>query len=187
MRILHVIATVDPAAGGPSEVVRMLVQLRPEGTEAEVVALDDPRDEYLGGIGVPVHALGPVNSTYGYTRKLVPWLEENKKRFDGVVVHGLWQYHGFVTWLAMRGEVPYMVFPHGMLDPYFRRAFPLKHMKKWLYWMAVEYRVLRDAKRVLFTTAAEETLAKQSFRRHTWKGESVPLGTMPTDGNSERQ
>ena len=47
----------------------------------------------------------------------------------------------------MRGRVPYVVFTHGMLDPYFKRAFPMKHLKKWAYWLPVEYWVhpiLRD-------------------------------------------
>jgi len=67
MRILHVIGTVDPAAGGPSEVVRVLVQFRPAGTEAEVLTLDDPGAEFLSRAGYTVHALGPVDSTCGYT------------------------------------------------------------------------------------------------------------------------
>src|SRR5438874_10367499 len=166
MRILHVIGTVDPAAGGPSEVVRVLVQFRAAGSDAEVVTLDDPQAEFVYRAQFPVHALGPVSSTYGYTPKLLPWLEANRGRFDGVVVHGLWQYCTRAVHKAMRGRLPYMVFPHGMLDPYFKRAFPLKHFKKWLYWASAEYWVLRDANRVLFTTQTEEELAKQSICMH---------------------
>lgn len=187
MRILHVIGTVDPAAGGPSEVVRVLVQFPPAGTEAEVVTLDDPRAEFLKKAGYPVHALGPVQSTYGYTPKLVPWLEANRERFDCVVVHGLWQYCTRAVHKAMRGRVPYEVFPHGMLDPYFKRRFPLKHLKKWFYWLGVEYWVLRDADRVLFTTATEQELAKQSFWLHRWKAQTVPFGTVPPEDDPGQQ
>lgn len=187
MRILHVIGTVDPAAGGPTEVVRVLVEFRPAGTEAEVVTLDDPRAEFLATAGLPVHALGPTGSKYGYAPKLLPWLEANRGRFDGVVVHGLWQYCTRAVHKTMRGRVPYMVFPHGMLDPYFKRAFPLKHLKKWAYWLAVEYWVLRDAERVLFTTKSEEALAKQSFWLHRWKPQVVPFGTVPPGGDPAQQ
>jgi glycosyltransferase involved in cell wall biosynthesis len=83
--------------------------------------------------------------------------------------------------------VPYMVFPHGMLDPYFKKSFPIKHLKKWAYWLAVEYSVLRDADRVLFTTQTEQELARQSFWLHRWKGEVVPFGTVPPQGNPDRQ
>ena len=187
MRILHVIGTVDPAAGGPTEVVRVLVDFRPAGTEAEVVTLDDPQAEFVRQTGFVVQALGPVRSTYGFTPKLLPWLEANRDRFDGVVVHGLWQYCTRAVHQAMRGRVPYMVFPHGMLDPYFKRAFPMKHLKKWVYWLGAEYWVLRDAERVLFTTETEKELAKQSFWLHSWKPEVVPFGTVPPEGDLEQQ
>jgi hypothetical protein len=38
-----------------------------------------------------------------------------------------------------------------MLDPWFKHTYPLKHLKKWLYWPWAEYRVLRDASKVIFT------------------------------------
>jgi glycosyltransferase involved in cell wall biosynthesis len=66
-----------------------------------------------------------------------------------------------------------------MLDPYFKRAFPFKHLKKWLYWLPAEYWVLRRARRVLFTTAAERDLATQSFWLHRWTPMVVPLGSEP--------
>jgi glycosyltransferase involved in cell wall biosynthesis len=187
MRILHVIGTVNPAAGGPSEIVRVLVQFRPVGTEAEVVTLDDPDADFVQQAGFMVHALGPVGWNYGRSPKLRRWLQANRDRFDGVVVHGLWQYCTRAVHQAMRGHVPYMVFPHGMLDPYFKRAFPVKHLKKWLYWLGSEYWVLRDADRVLFTTEAEEELARQSFWLHRWKGEVVPFGTVPPEGDPAEQ
>jgi glycosyltransferase involved in cell wall biosynthesis len=50
-----------------------------------------------------------------------------------------------------------------MLDPWFKRTYPLKHLKKWIYWPWGEYRVLRDAARVLFTCEEERRLARESF------------------------
>jgi len=50
------------------------------------------------------------------------------------------------------------VYPHGMLDPWFRRTYPLKHLKKWLYWPWADNRVLCDAKAVLFTAVQEMQL-----------------------------
>jgi glycosyltransferase involved in cell wall biosynthesis len=79
-------------------------------------------------------------------------------------VHGLWQYHGLATRRALRGTgVPYYVFPHGMLDPWFKHQYPLKHLKKQMYWPWAECRVLRDAQAVLFTTEEERQLAQQTF------------------------
>jgi glycosyltransferase involved in cell wall biosynthesis len=79
-------------------------------------------------------------------------------------VHGLWQYHGYACWRALHDTAtPYLVFTHGMLDPWFKRQYPLKHLKKWFYWPWADYRVLRDAKAVLFTCEEERILAARSF------------------------
>lgn len=176
MRILHIIGTLSPEAGGPTESVRVLLSYGPIGYTGEVVTLDDPSAPFLKDVGFPVHALGPTSTKYGFNSKLLPWLLANRDRFDGVVVNGLWQYCGFAAWRALAGNTPYVVFTHGMLDPYFKHAFPLKHIKKWLYWVPAEYRILRDAYRVLFTCTAEKRLAEQSFWLHRWNPYVVPYG-----------
>ena len=187
MRILHIIGTLNPAAGGPTESVRVLLSYGPIGYTGEVVTLDDPSAPYLSEIPFPVHALGPTRTTYGFNSKLLPWLMANRHRFDGVVVNGLWQYCGFAAWRALSGNTPYVVFTHGMLDPYFKYAFPLKHVKKWLYWIPAEYWVLRDAYRVLFTSKAEKRLAEQSFWIHRWNSYVVPYGASGPTGDSKAQ
>jgi glycosyltransferase involved in cell wall biosynthesis len=185
MRILHIIATLNPAAGGPVESVRVLLSYGPIGYTGEVVTLDDPNEPYLQNVGFPVHALGPTRTVYGFNTKLQPWLRANRERFDGVVVNGLWQYCGFAAWRTLAGNTPYVVFTHGMLDPYFKRACPMKHLKKMLYWIPVEYRVLRDAYRVLFTSKTEKKLAEQSFSLHRWNPYIVPYGASGPTGNPE--
>ena len=186
MRILHVIATLNPASGGPSESVRTLMGFGVLGYTGEVVSMDDPSEPFLQNLGFPVHALGPGHGVYAYSPKLYPWLKENYHRFDGVIVNGLWNYCGMATWLALRNKKLYMVFSHGMLDPYFKREFPLKHLKKWVYWVLVEYWVLRRAYRVLFTTREESELARQSFWLHRWTGYVVPYGSSRPPEGPER-
>jgi glycosyltransferase involved in cell wall biosynthesis len=187
VRILHIIGTLDPEAGGPTESVRVLLSYGPIGYTGEVVTLDDPSSDFLADIGFPVHALGPTNTTYGFNAKLLPWLRANRHRFDGVVVNGLWQYCGYAAWRALSGNTPYVVFTHGMLDPYFRYAFPMKHIKKWIYWLPFEYRVLRDAYRVLFTSKAEKRLAEQSFSIFKWNAYVVPYGASGPQGDPQIQ
>ncbi|GAC1355472.1 MAG: glycosyltransferase [Acidobacteriaceae bacterium] len=187
MRLLHIIGTMSPEAGGPTESVRSLITYGFPGYIGEVVTLDDPSSPFLKNYHFPVHALGPINTVYGYNTRLVPWLEANGHRFDGIIVNGLWQYCGFAARRVFGGKKPYVVFTHGMLDPYFKTHFPMKHIKKWVYWLLSEYWVLKGANRVLFTTEAEEQLAKQSFWLHDWKGLVVPYGASGPDGDSEAQ
>ncbi len=178
MRILHIVGSIDPAAGGPTEAIRMLIEHAPPGYTAELATLDDPAAPFLRDLPFPVHAFGGARKRW-YSPRLLPWLQVNRNRFDGVVVHGLWEYTGLAAFRAFAGRLPYLVFVHGMLDPYFKREFPNKHRKKWLYWLAAEYWVLRAAHRVLFTTGLERDLAAKSFWLQRWRSMVVPLGTEP--------
>jgi glycosyltransferase involved in cell wall biosynthesis len=72
-----------------------------------------------------------------------------------------------------------------MLDPWFKRRYPLKHLKKWLYWPWAEYRVLRDAQAVLFTCEQERLLARSSFWLYQCNEVVVGLGTSTPQGNPE--
>jgi hypothetical protein len=52
MRILHIIGTLNPEAGGPTESVRVLLSYGPIGYTGEVVTLDDPSAPYLKEIRI---------------------------------------------------------------------------------------------------------------------------------------
>jgi glycosyltransferase involved in cell wall biosynthesis len=180
MRLLHVIQSVDPAVGGPIEGIRQLaVAYIAMGISAEVASLDDPTSKHLHDFPLPVHSLGPtILGRYGYSSRLLPWLRENHTKYDCVIVNGIWQYHGYAVRRALRKTSrPYVVFTHGMLDPWFKREYPLKHLKKWLYWPWGEYLVLRDAAAVLFTSNEEMLLARESFWLYKVKPVVIGYGT----------
>ncbi len=176
MKILHVISSIDPKGGGPIEGIKQLnIPVRELNNQVDVVCCDPPNAHYLDSFKnlistttttttTTIYTLGPSYLRYTYTPKLVPWLKVNAKNYDAVIVNGLWQYNGFAVWLALAGtKIPYYVFTHGMLDPWFKNTYPLKHLKKWLYWPWAEYKVLRDARRVIFTCEDEKLLARESF------------------------
>jgi glycosyltransferase involved in cell wall biosynthesis len=179
MKILRSIRSLDPAFGGPSESVKQSsICLASRGHQVEVVTLDPPGSEWLRSYPFQVHALGPGLGSYGYTSRFSDWLKQHRTSYDTVIVHGVWQYHSFGVWRALRGTAtPYFVFPHGMLDPWFKRTYPLKHIKKLFYWPWGEYRVLRDARAVLFTSEEERRLARESFRLYHCNERVVNYGT----------
>ncbi|MEO8044442.1 MAG: glycosyltransferase [Spartobacteria bacterium] len=179
MKILRCIHSLNPAIGGPLESVRQSSRvLAQRGHEVDVASLDDPAAPWLEEFPAAVHALGPGRGNYGYAPLLAPWLKKHHADYDAVVVHGIWQYNSFGVWRALhKTETPYFVFPHGMLDPWFNRTYPLKHLKKLLYWPWAEYRVLRDAKAVLFTSEEERRLARESFKRYRCREVVVNYGT----------
>ncbi|HEX3941518.1 MAG TPA: glycosyltransferase [Acidobacteriaceae bacterium] len=184
-RLLHITRSMAPAVGGPAEGIRKLVYAAGQPSGVEVVCLDDPAAEFLRTETVPVHALGPGRGHYGYTPRLQPWLRENLARFDGVVLHGLWQYHSYGSYRVLRNRVPYAIFPHGMLDPYFKQAFPLKHLKKQLYWLAREHRVLRDARAVCFTTPIERDCSAATMWPYRAAPAVVSFGTTAPTGDPD--
>jgi len=178
MRILHTIRSADPAWGGTIESVRQFTtaHLR-QGHQVELVSLDSPDSPWAEEFPCPLHLLGPARLNYGHSPRYIPWIREHASRFDTVVVNGLWQYHGFGARRALTGSrTPYFVFPHGMLDPWFKRHYPLKHLKKWLYWNLAESAVLRDASAVFFTAEEEQRLAAETFGRFELKPRIVSLG-----------
>ncbi|CEF48540.1 unnamed protein product [uncultured bacterium] len=188
MRILHVIPSVHPAGGGPIEAVtRLGMEYVRQGSEVEVLTLDAPDADCLKGFPLRCHPVGPAYLKYGYTMRLVPWLRRHAATFDLIVVNGVWQYTSFAVWRVLRdGNTPYVVFTHGMLDPWFKRRYPLKHLKKWMYWPWAEYRVLRDAAAVLFTSEEERRLARESFWLYRCNEQVINYGTAapPMDDGS---
>jgi glycosyltransferase involved in cell wall biosynthesis len=156
------------------------------GHQVEIVSLDAPGDPWLREFPVPAHALGPGRGSYGYAPRFTQWIKERHVEYDAVIVHGLWQYSSFGVWRALRGTTtPYFVFPHGMLDPWFNRTYPLKHIKKILYWPWAEYRVLRDAAAVLFTSEEERRSARESFSPYRCNEVVVNYGTATPDVDLE--
>jgi glycosyltransferase involved in cell wall biosynthesis len=185
-RLLHVVASFAPSEGGTSEGLRTLAESCAAMGPVEIACLDDPHAPHLHGLNFPVHGLGPVRGTYRYTPRWQAWLTENLARFDGVVIHGLWQHHSYGTYQVL-GNKPYAVFPHGMLDPWFKHASPLKHIRKQVYWLAREYRVLRDARAVCFTTPIERDTAKATFWPQRWNPAVVSFGTLQPQGDPVAQ
>ncbi len=180
MKLLHVICSVDRQFGGPIEgVLQRGLRLQEMGHQVELASTDDPAAPHVGAFPLPVHALGPARGgRYSYAASLRSWLRAHAGTYDAVVVNGLWQYHSLATWQVMRDlRRPYVVFTHGMLDPWFNRAYPLKRLKKSLYWPWAEYRVLRDAAAVLFTSEDERLLARQSFWPYQARERVVAYGT----------
>jgi glycosyltransferase involved in cell wall biosynthesis len=189
MRIAHVIHSANPAGGGPIEGVRQLSSVTTRlGNDVEVICLDAPDAPWLKDFPLPVHAMGPSYLGYGFSQRLIPWLRDHASDYDAFVVNGIWQYNSLATrWALRKSGKPYCVFTHGMLDPWFKKRYPLKHLKKWLYWPWAEYRVLRDAAAVLFTCEEERIQARRSFWLYRCNEKVVGYGIAGPSGDEAAQ
>ncbi|WP_369062143.1 glycosyltransferase [Caulobacter sp. 73W] len=154
----------------------------------EIATLDAPESSYLTRLTLPVHPLG-VNWTvtdgilrkfyqhYRYSPLFPAWLEANVRRFDAVIVHGLWNYLPFAASRVLpHAKVPYFLFTHGMMDPWFRRTYPVKHAAKQISWSIGEGRLARGARAVFFTSEEERRQAGGEFFGHGYNAEVVGYG-----------
>ena len=188
MRILNVITSTDPAGGGPIENITQMSHYLGDEHVFEIATLDAPDAPWLADSPLKIRAFGPAKTGYAYAPRLTRWLRAHRRDYDAVLVRGLWQYGGLATWSALRNtSTPYFVYPHGMLDPWFKATYPLKHIKKSLYWPWGEFRVLRDARTVCFTSEEERVLARQSFRLYRARETVVNYGTAAPPNDVEAQ
>lgn len=201
MRVLRVIARMNPITGGPAQGVRNAISaLEKLKVHNEVVSLDDSSAPFLLNDVFKVHALGSGKGMWDYNSKLVPWLVENYERFDVVIVHGLWLYTSYAARRALQlykkksihnayKSVPKLyVMPHGMLDPYFQQALgrKLKAIRNWFYWKLIEANVVNDANGVLFTCQKELELAREPFWPYRPKKEiNVGYGIVAPPSNTD--
>ena len=183
MKILHVIPSIDPATGGPAEGLKQLCHIyKIGGHQVDVASLDSPASVAKFNFPAQVYALGPGWGLYGYSPGVVRWFHQNLSRYDVVFINCIWQYNTLAAYRALaKTKIPYAVFTHGMLDPYFKNNFPLKHIKKIIYWHLFLQRILRHASAVMFTCEEEKILARQSFSRYRVHETVVPYGTFGPD------
>src|SRR5206468_1355299 len=125
MRVLHVVGNLDPDSGGStSAAFHTCGHLRAHGVDAELAGswAGPASGEYITEQwpDLPVHGFGRTAPRhYWHSPSLRRWLANSVGRFDLVVVNGVFKFP-FVdaTRAARRRSVPYLVQPHGSLDPY---------------------------------------------------------------------
>ena len=182
MRLLHVLVSLEQSSGGPLRAVLDLSARSFEyGLHSEIVGIgplnisDNPFPTAF------IHSLPASPRNYAYCSSLRPWLRERLHDFDGVVIHGMWQYP---CWAAAeecrQARKPYACFPHGMLEPWsFFGQGLFKAAKKVLYWQWREAGILQKACHIFFTTSREMTLAQETFSLKPCQSLLAPNGALP--------
>jgi glycosyltransferase involved in cell wall biosynthesis len=120
-RLIYLTGPISRAAGGLFDAVRILaLEMEDQGRySTSVVGLDDPSAELdrplWGRIETTVMQVrGP--RAFGYAPELSRTLRS--KNPDLIHVHGLWMYPSVAAIHWSRNGKPYLVSPHGMLDPW---------------------------------------------------------------------
>ncbi len=171
MRILHVLPLITARAGGPvafaTEAAEALsargvhstlfatdLGHGPASGEWRRVATDElpPNVEYLDLHLFPVRPPRRL----AHSPSMSARLDRVARDFDLVHIHSLWLFPQFAAQrAAQRAGVPYVVSPHGALDPYLRRH---GRVRKALTDLAWQRRMLANAVVLHITTAQEGEL-----------------------------
>lgn len=81
--------------------------------------------------------------TWRYSRDFYNYIDREIPLNDIVWIHGLWVATSYSTAsCARKNRKPYIVTPHGMLEP---KALNNKKLKKYLYWSLIEKKILKNA------------------------------------------
>jgi len=185
MKILHVIRSADPKEGGPIEGILQRGQRLTElGHEVTVVALDGIYPRYSPDFPLKRIGLGPGKGVFGQCPELAQWLEAHADEFDFISGHGIWQQSVAAMGPGLKNSrTPYVVWTHGMLDPWFDEN-RLKRLKKMIYWPRFLAPVLERAHAVMFTTEEERRLAENRFRPYRFRQQVVAYGTRGIVGDA---
>lgn len=183
-RFLHICSTLNPESGGPAQVAIQLSMLHSQmGHQSEIITIDELEASYCVHECIKVTNLGPGRFGWSYSGALIPWLTKNLPFYDGVIVHGLWQYPSWATARTIqrfrRNNVvcpPLFIRPCGMMDPWFQswERRPFKTFRNALYWELFERNALRWSDRILYTNQQECDLAQNTFPRYP-KGKDLVI------------
>jgi len=167
MKILHAIATLAPRDGGPSKACfEMARAVARRGHQVSIFTTDKDGPGRLDvPLGRPVERDGvtiryfPVEFPrfWATSTPLARALAEAIPRSDVVHLHSLYMFHDKVVGRECgRAGVPYLLRPHGTLDPYLHAR---RRWRKTLLEVWFQNRVTRGASAMHFTTEDEMRLA----------------------------
>ena len=183
MKVLHVIPSLSPALGGPTQVALQIVKaMRSQGIDGEIVTTNHdqaivPLETLTEYQGVPVWFL-PITSTlkeYIFSASLTKWLWQHVADYDLLDNHYLFSYApSCAAAIARLQHIPYTLRTQGQLTPW---ALKQSRFKKQLYTLAIERHNLRQAAAIHCTTQQEaEDLRNFGIPTATI---TLPLGVEP--------
>ena len=180
MRVLHVITGLWKDTGGPSEVIPAIcTAMTDAGADVTLATLAGDSAQSVDDAathGVRVLKVPPsFRHTIWYSSALHRRIQQLASEHDIVHIHGIWQFPDWAAAAAARrAGVPYVITPHGSLQPARLRKSSLK---KRISAVLADRAMLNQAS-CLHATAADEAAA---FRLYGYRGPiaMIPNGITP--------
>ena len=188
MKILHVVTCLKKGSGGAAEVVPKICEVQLQnGDQTQIAFLFDPEvaDSVMSaqkvGVGIcwfkRLTGRWVVWNGIAYSPDLHKRLASYIAKCDIVHIHGMWQYPTwYAAMCARKLGRPYVVMPHGSLEPERLKISPLK---KRLSGCFFDRKMLNDAACV-WATAESERLGIEQY------GVTAPIEIIPLGLDIER-
>jgi len=181
MKILYVVASLDPSDGGAVHVVRELTPvLAKKGADITIFAPSrkdkEVRTVHYGDVKTVFFPTGFFAKYWpGYSRPLAETLKREASRFDLIHTHGIWYYPQFAVYLATKGSTkPIVASVHGELSDI---NLSRSALKKKIFSAIAQRKILKIASAI---HAVSEKEAEDIFRfvgkQHI---ASIPNGVNP--------
>jgi len=169
LKVLHVIPSISPRRGGPSQAaIEMVNALRLRKVDASILTTNDDCESLLTDLptggwttysGVPVLAFPrwspPMAALreFAFSPGLNQWLHKNIINFDLLHVHALFSFPSTVAMVhSRRARVPYLLRTIGQLSPW---SLAQSKARKQLMLRLVERGNIDSARYLHFTTTLE--------------------------------
>ncbi len=167
MKVLHVIPTMSTRYGGPAFFVKDIARF--QALSGLKVSVFTTNTDYPRGIlNVPLDAPEIVDGAnfYYFAVQIRPMLVSLKmayklirtlKNYDIVHIHGLYRFPStFAAFLSRKYKIPYIIKPHGSLNPFLYKQSAYNLFAKRAYEKLFELPNLNHATAIHFTSDKEK-------------------------------
>lgn len=166
MRILHIVASIESEAAGPSVSVPRLAEAQARlGASVEIATVGDPTAPHPVRTTVqhrryPQTAANiPLVSSLFLSHDMQSMLAQNPPPFDVIHSHGLWLAPNIYPARAAKNGAVWTVAPRGMLGA---AALKFSALKKKAFWMAAQKSALAHASLIHATSQQEAADTKEA-------------------------